>query len=135
MLFSQTPSSETENAARMATGEMPVYRASVTARTAKAINYQHRSGATKIDFKGTGVLPKARGEAKVESKQGYIEIEVEFDNLEAGKQERCGVSYLCAVGNYSRGPHFQSGRGAAQWNQEQAERHHGTAGIRPGCNR
>jgi hypothetical protein len=51
------------------------------ARTTPAINYRHRGGATTIDFRGTPLLPKARGEAKVESKQGYIEIEVEFDNL------------------------------------------------------
>jgi outer membrane protein OmpA-like peptidoglycan-associated protein len=79
----------------MAAGGMPVYRASVTARTAKAINYQHRSGATRIDFRGTEVLPKARGEAKVESKQGYIEIEVEFDNLEAANKN--GAEYLTYV--------------------------------------
>jgi len=51
------------------------------ARTTPAINYRHRGGATTIDFRGTPLLPKARGEAKVESKQGYIEIEVEFDDL------------------------------------------------------
>src|SRR5882672_10987096 len=71
-----------ENAARMAAGLTPIYRVTVTARTAKAINYRHRSGATKIDFRGTDLLPGAHGEAKVESKQGYIEVEVEFRNLE-----------------------------------------------------
>lgn len=65
----------------MAAGSSPIYRVTVTARTAKAVNYQHRSGATKIDFRGTDLLPNSRGEAKVESKQGYIEIEVEFDEL------------------------------------------------------
>jgi outer membrane protein OmpA-like peptidoglycan-associated protein len=60
---------------------MPVYRVTVVSRTANAINYRHRSGATKIDFRGTALMPEARGEAKVESKQGYIEIEVEFDNI------------------------------------------------------
>src|SRR5262245_60241839 len=54
----------------------------VVERTTKAINYRHRGGATTVDFKGTPLLPKSRGEAKVESKQGYIEIEVEFDALE-----------------------------------------------------
>ena len=67
---------------------MPIYRVTVTARTAKAINYQHRSGATKIDFRGTDLLPAARGEAKVESKQGYIEIEVEFDGLQSATKTR-----------------------------------------------
>jgi len=74
---------------------MPIYRVTVVARTAKALNYQHRSGATKVDFRGTPLLPKARGEAKVESKQGYIEIEVEFDDLSAANQ--FGPEYLTYV--------------------------------------
>jgi outer membrane protein OmpA-like peptidoglycan-associated protein len=67
----------------------------VVERTAKAINYRHRGGSTSIDFKGTPQLPAARGEAKVESKQGYIEIEVEFDNLQAAK--KFGPEYLTYV--------------------------------------
>src|SRR4051812_610165 len=51
-------------------GTMHIYRVNVVARTMKAINYNRRSGATKIDFRGTALLPKAHGEAKVESKQG-----------------------------------------------------------------
>src|SRR5262245_55317385 len=31
----------------------PIYRVVVVERTAKAINYRHRGGATKIDFRGT----------------------------------------------------------------------------------
>lgn len=61
---------------------MPVFKVDVVAKTAKAINYRHRSGATKIDFKGTANMPAAKGEAKVESKQGYIEIEVEYRNMQ-----------------------------------------------------
>ena len=71
----------TENETRMAAGSMPIYRVTVVERTTKAVNYRHRGGATKVDFQGTLLLPGARGEAKVESKQGYIEIEVEFDDL------------------------------------------------------
>ncbi len=74
---------------------MPIYRITVTERTMKAINYQHRSGATKIDFRGTDLLPNAHGEAKVESKQGYIEIEVEFDKLQPAN--RYGAEYLTYV--------------------------------------
>ena len=84
-----------ENAVRMDAGAMPIYRVSVTARTTKAINYQHRSGATKIDFLGTDLLPGARGEAKVESKQGYIEIEVEFAGLQPATKN--GPEYLTYV--------------------------------------
>src|SRR6185436_2487362 len=74
---------------------MPIYRVTVVARTMKAINYNHRSGATKIDFRGTALLPKAHGEAKVESKQGYIEIEVEFRELQPATAY--GPEYLTYV--------------------------------------
>jgi len=67
----------------MAAGKTPIYRVTVVGRTTKAVNYRHRGGATKIDFVGTTLLPNAHGEAKVESKQGYIEIEVEFRELQA----------------------------------------------------
>ncbi len=81
--------------ARVASAGTPVYRVTVTARTAKAISYQHRGGATKIDFTGTALMPNAHGEAKVESKQGYIEIEVEFRNLPEATQ--FGSEYLTYV--------------------------------------
>ena len=60
----------------------PVFRVNVVSRNVQAVNYQHRSGATKIDFAGTDLMPSATGQAKVESKKGYIEIEVEFGNLQ-----------------------------------------------------
>jgi outer membrane protein OmpA-like peptidoglycan-associated protein len=74
---------------------IPVYRVTVIERTMKAINYKHRSGATKIDFRGTDLLPMARGEAKVESKQGHIEIGVEFDQLQPAS--KYGAEYLTYV--------------------------------------
>ena len=61
----------------------PTYRVTVISRTARAVNYQHRGGATKLDFAGTDLMPAANGQAKVESKKGYIEIEVEFGNLQS----------------------------------------------------
>src|SRR6185312_3801061 len=63
--------------------------------TTKAINYRLHNGATKVDFRGTALLPAARGEAKVESKQGYIEIEVEFDELQPATRQ--GAEYLTYV--------------------------------------
>jgi hypothetical protein len=50
------------------TGSVPIYRIIVVARTTQAINYRHRSGATRINFKGTTLLPEARGNAEVASK-------------------------------------------------------------------
>jgi outer membrane protein OmpA-like peptidoglycan-associated protein len=66
-------------------GQNPIYKITINVveRKATAINYRHRSGATKIDFRGTPLMPAAHGEAKVESKQGYIEIEVEFRELQS----------------------------------------------------
>jgi len=72
-----------------------VFHASVTSHTTPAINYLHRSGATRIDFQGTSLLPSAHGEAKVESKQGRIAIEVEFRNLQPANTN--GAEYLTYV--------------------------------------
>ncbi|HEU0004532.1 MAG TPA: OmpA family protein [Terriglobia bacterium] len=61
----------------------------------KAINYQVQSGSTTVDFVGTELMPKAQGEAKVEAKKGYIEIEVEFKDL--GSPTQFGTEYLTYV--------------------------------------
>src|SRR5262245_36506279 len=78
-------------------GDNPLYkiRVNVVERTTAAVNYRHRGGSTPVDFRGTALLPKARGEAKVESKQGYIEIEVEFDELQPAT--RFGPEFLTYV--------------------------------------
>jgi outer membrane protein OmpA-like peptidoglycan-associated protein len=60
----------------------PTFRVTVVSRSVKAVNYKHRGGATKLDFAGTDLMPGANGHAKVESKKGYIEIEVEFGILQ-----------------------------------------------------
>jgi outer membrane protein OmpA-like peptidoglycan-associated protein len=74
---------------------MPVYTVTVVARTIKAVNYHHRSGSTKIDFRGTALQPEARGEAKVESKQGVIKIDAEMERLQPAS--RYGPEYLTYV--------------------------------------
>jgi len=66
----------------VAADRMPVYRIAWVERTTKAVNYNHRGGATKVDFEGTPLLPDARGEARVQSKQGNIAIEAEFRGLQ-----------------------------------------------------
>ncbi len=67
--------------AGIAAGSTPVYRITVVDRTTKAINYNHRSGSTEIGLHGTALLPDARGEAKVESKQGVIKIDARMERL------------------------------------------------------
>ena len=95
LLSAQEPRVPAENATRLSAGESPVYRLSLTERTVKAINYQHRSGATRIDFRGTELLPNGGGEARVEGKQGYIRIEAEFFGLQPAAQN--GAEYLTYV--------------------------------------
>jgi outer membrane protein OmpA-like peptidoglycan-associated protein len=77
------------------TGTVPIYRIIVVARTTQAINYRHRSGATKINFQGTSLLPEARGNAEVASKQGAIHIESEFQGLQPAS--KFGPEYLTYV--------------------------------------
>ncbi len=82
VLSAQTPRQDKdENTARAAAGLPPIYRVTMTARTAKAISYRNRSGWTKIDFRGTSLMPNAHGEAKVETVKGYSKIDVEFRNI------------------------------------------------------
>jgi outer membrane protein OmpA-like peptidoglycan-associated protein len=76
-------------------GPTPIYRITVVARTTKAINYHHRSGSTRIGFRGTALMPDARGEAKVESKQGVIKIDADMEKL--GPATQFGREYLTYV--------------------------------------
>jgi len=76
-------------------GPAPIYRITVVARTTKAINYHHRSGSTKIGFRGTALMPEAHGEAKVQSEQGVIKIDADMEKL--GPATQFGPEYLTYV--------------------------------------
>ncbi len=91
--FAQTNSQSAGNVEPMTT--TPTFRVTVISRSVQAVNYKHRSGASKVDFAGTALMPAANGQAKVESKKGYIEIEVEFGNLE--KPTTFGNEYLTYI--------------------------------------
>ncbi len=58
-----------------------LYRVQVVQRDLDAVNYLHRSGSTRIGFKGTSLLPEASGEAKVTSERGGITIDARFKGL------------------------------------------------------
>jgi flagellar motor protein MotB len=73
----------------------PIYRVTVVSRTLQAINYEHRSGPTKIDFQGTVLLPKAKGDATVESKRGRISVDAKFDHMDP--PTKFGREYLTYV--------------------------------------
>ena len=77
--FAQTNSQTTVTLEPMA--HTPTFRVTVVSRSVQAVNYKHRSGASKLDFAGTALMPAAYGEAKVNSKRGAIEVEAEFGDL------------------------------------------------------
>src|SRR3984893_4933655 len=76
-------------------GSVPIFRVTVVARTTKAINYRHRSGSTNVDFRGTPLMPDAKGEASVNSKQGRIEINARMEHMSPATQY--GPEYLTYV--------------------------------------
>src|SRR6202795_1637679 len=87
---------QTESQVRADSGNhTPEYRMNVVSRTTQAVSYKHRSGATKISFQGTDLMPGGAGEAKVESKRGALEIEAEFSGL--GRPTSFGNEYLTYV--------------------------------------
>ena len=72
-----------------------MYQMILVDRTVKAVKYAHRSGSTKIDFEGTDLMAGAKGEAKVDSHRGAMEIKVEFWNMQ--KPTTFGGEYLTYV--------------------------------------
>jgi hypothetical protein len=76
-------------------GPQPIYRVMIVSRTTKALNYGHRTLPTKIDFKGTELLPQAKGDATIESKRGAVQIQAHFEHV--ASPQRFGTGYLTYV--------------------------------------
>src|SRR5258708_18485630 len=96
--FSLTAAAQTASQTTLTVEPMsptPTFRVNVISRSVQAVNYRHRSGATKLDFAGTNLMTLANGEAQVNSKRGAIEIEAEFGNLE--KPTTFGNEYLTYI--------------------------------------
>jgi outer membrane protein OmpA-like peptidoglycan-associated protein len=91
--FAQTNSQTALTVEPMST--MPTFRVTVISRSVQAVNYQHRSGSSKLDFAGTDLMPSANGVAEINSKRGSIAIEAEFGNLQ--KPTTFGNEYLTYV--------------------------------------
>jgi outer membrane protein OmpA-like peptidoglycan-associated protein len=73
----------------------PIFRVTVISRSVQAVNYEHRSGSSKVDFAGTDLMPSANGVARVNSKRGSIAIEAAFGGLQ--KPTTFGNEYLTYV--------------------------------------
>lgn len=73
----------------------PIFRVTVVSRTIKAVNYHHRTGTVPIDFRGTELMPAARGEAHVSSQMGSTKIETSLNHMTAANQ--FGPEYMTYV--------------------------------------
>jgi outer membrane protein OmpA-like peptidoglycan-associated protein len=76
-------------------GTEPIFRVDVTSKTVRAVNYHNRQGTTHIDFRGTALMPEARGEASVTANTGATRISLKFDHLSNPAQ--FGPEYLTYV--------------------------------------
>jgi outer membrane protein OmpA-like peptidoglycan-associated protein len=77
------------------TDKTPVFRVNVVSRSTKAVDYRHRGGSTKVDLRGTDLMPTASGEVRVESKTGRLEINAKLNGLEPAN--KFGLEYLTYV--------------------------------------
>jgi outer membrane protein OmpA-like peptidoglycan-associated protein len=96
-LIAQVPNPTQQKALTPAeTGQpMPIFRVTVVSRTTKAVNYHHRTGSTHVDFRGTELMPAARGEAKVASQMGSTKIETSLEHMSPPAQY--GPEYMTYV--------------------------------------
>jgi outer membrane protein OmpA-like peptidoglycan-associated protein len=78
-------------------GDNPIYKITINVveRSTTAVNYRHRGGSTRLDFRGTPLLPMAHGEASVEGQKGYIEIKTEMKDMQPAS--RFGPEFLTYV--------------------------------------
>jgi outer membrane protein OmpA-like peptidoglycan-associated protein len=76
-------------------GPAPIFKVTVISRTIPAVNYNHRSGTTKIDLRGTELMPMAKGAADVTSNTGATRMTVRFEKLDP--PSRFGPEFLTYV--------------------------------------
>jgi outer membrane protein OmpA-like peptidoglycan-associated protein len=75
-------------------GQAPTDAATVS-RTTKAVHYRLQGGTTKVDFRGTDLLQRASGEARVEGKKTNFEIDAKFEGMEDAT--KFGLEFLTYV--------------------------------------
>jgi outer membrane protein OmpA-like peptidoglycan-associated protein len=99
-LWAQEPNptqrlNQESNVVQAGTAEAPIFRMTVVQRSIQAVNYRHRSGSTEVDLRGTELMPEARGKAKVNSKQGRLEVDADMNHMVS--PETYGPEYLTYV--------------------------------------
>ena len=69
--------------------------ATTVSRTTRAMHYRLQGGSVKVDFRGTDLMQRGSGEAKVEGKKTNFEIDAKFEGLEDAT--KFGLEYLTYV--------------------------------------
>ncbi len=82
-------------ASQQSQNNAPIYQVRVVGNTVTAISYEHRNGSTEIGFEGTPLLAQAKGQARIESKQGRVAIDAQFRGLISA--QKFGPEYLTYV--------------------------------------
>jgi outer membrane protein OmpA-like peptidoglycan-associated protein len=94
-LAAQAPNPTQDRHTEVPDSGQPIFRVTVVSRTIKAVNYHHRTGTTQIDFRGTELMPEARGDARVASQMGSTKIETYLNHMTAANQ--FGPEYMTYV--------------------------------------
>jgi outer membrane protein OmpA-like peptidoglycan-associated protein len=91
--FAQTQTAVSANPSASSTATPEA--ATTVSRTTRAVHYRLQGGSTKVDFRGTDLLQRASGEARVEGKKTNFEIEAKFEGLEDAT--KFGLEFLTYV--------------------------------------
>src|SRR4051812_47025543 len=96
LLFALSPFASAQGQTQQ-NADVPIYKITINVvqRSTVAVNYRQHSSFTAIDFRGTPLLPDAKGKAYVDTKEGFTSINVEFDGLQPAT--RYGTEYLTYV--------------------------------------
>jgi outer membrane protein OmpA-like peptidoglycan-associated protein len=80
-----TPSTSSQNPDQNSSDQQQpfTYSLKVTQRSTQAVDYRDRGGTTQIDFKGSALMPKADGRARVTGHTGRLAIDAAFHHLDA----------------------------------------------------
>jgi outer membrane protein OmpA-like peptidoglycan-associated protein len=96
----QAPSTSTQTVttttvATTSSGVLNAAPAPTVMRTIKAMHYRLQGGSTRVDFRGSDLMQRATGEAKVEGKKTNFQIEAKFEGFEDAT--KFGLEYLTYV--------------------------------------
>ena len=71
------------------------FKVNVVQRSTQAVDYRDRGGTTEVDFKGTTLMPRINGRAKVTGHTGRLAIDASFHHLQPARN--FGPEYLTYV--------------------------------------